>query len=97
MAVVFHIPGFLRTHTSGRSQVKIDGSPATAGDALRSLCAMHPGVRDRVLDDRGAVREHVNLFVGAESIRFTGGLDTAVPDGSEITIVPAISGGRDPA
>ena len=97
MAVVFHIPGFLRAHTGGRSQVTIDGSPATTRDALGSLFAVHPGVRDRVLDDRGAVREHVNLFVGAESIRFTGGLDTAVPEGSEISIVPAISGGRGPA
>jgi molybdopterin converting factor small subunit len=51
-------------------------------------------VRDRVLTDQGAVRPHVNVFVGPESIRFTGGLDTPVSDGAEISILPAVSGGR---
>jgi len=50
-------------------------------------------VRDRVLTETGEVREHVQLFVGFESIRFTGGLATAVPEDSEIHIVPAVSGG----
>lgn len=97
MGVVFHIPGYLRTFTGGRSVVAIDAAPASVGEALRSLCDVHPGVRDRVLDERGHVRQHVNVFVGTESIRFTGGLDTAVSDGCEISIVPAVSGGREPA
>ena len=63
------------------------------GEALDALCGLHPGVRDRVVDERGEVRQHVNLFVGAESIRYTGGLATRVPEGSEISIVPAVSGG----
>jgi len=97
MGVVFHIPGYLRTYTGGRSRVVIDASPATTRDALRSLFEACPGVRDRVVDERFHVREHVNVFVDTESIRFTGGLDTAVRDGCEISIVPAISGGREPA
>ena len=63
------------------------------GEALAALWAVYPGVRDRVVDERGEVRQHVNVFVGDESIRFTGGLGTAVGDGAEIWIVPAVSGG----
>jgi molybdopterin converting factor small subunit len=54
---------------------------------------LHPGVRDRVVNEQGAVRQHVNVFVGDESIRYTGGLDTPLAEGSEISIVPAVSGG----
>ena len=62
-------------------------------DALDALWREVPAVRDRVLTETGDVREHVQLFVGMESIRFTGGLATAVPENSEIHIVPAVSGG----
>jgi molybdopterin converting factor small subunit len=50
-------------------------------------------LRDRVLDEKGEVRQHINVFVGEESIRFANGLATAVPEKSEILIVPAVSGG----
>lgn len=93
MAVVFHIPGYLRTFTGGQSRVELAASPATCGAALAALWAHHPGVRDRVVDEQGVVRQHVNVFVGDESIRYTGGLDTPLSDGSEISIVPAVSGG----
>ena len=91
--VVFHIPGYLRTFTGGVSRVDLERCPDTVGEALAALWALHPGVRDRVVDERGAVRQHVNVFVGDESIRFTGGLQTAVRPGVEIWIVPAVSGG----
>jgi molybdopterin converting factor small subunit len=93
VAVVFHIPGYLRAFTGGSSRVELDEAPLDVRGALRSLWAIHPGVRDRVVTEQGAVRPHVNVFVGEESIRFTGGLDTPVPDGAEIHIVPAVSGG----
>ena len=54
---------------------------------------LYPGVRDRVVTEQGQVRPHVNLFVGAESIRFTGGLATPLADGAVMSIVPAVSGG----
>jgi molybdopterin converting factor small subunit len=57
------------------------------------LRVRHPGVWDRVLTEEGAVRQHVNVFVGDESIRYTGGLDTPVPPSAVISIVPAVSGG----
>lgn len=93
MAIVFHIPGYLRQFTGDASLVKIDASPATVGEALARLWEVHPNARDRVLDEQGAVRPHVNVFVGSEAIRFTGGLNTPVSDGAEISIVPAVSGG----
>jgi molybdopterin converting factor small subunit len=93
MAVAFHIPGYLRPFTAGAARVDLDASPATVGEALAALWALHPGVRDRVVTEPGAVRQHVNVFVGDENIRWTGGLATAVPPGAEISIVPAVSGG----
>jgi len=93
MAVTFLIPGALREFTAGKNRVESDARPATVGEALDALWALHPGVRDRVLTERDEVRQHVNVFVGKESIRFTGGLATPVPDGAEIWIVPAVSGG----
>jgi molybdopterin converting factor small subunit len=62
-------------------------------DALAALFAAHPGLRDRVLTERGQIREHVNVFVGKREARATGGLATPLADGMEIAILPAISGG----
>ena len=63
------------------------------GEALRALAAVHPGLRDRVMNERGELRPHVNVFVGRESIRFSGGLQTPLPEGAEVFILPAVSGG----
>jgi molybdopterin converting factor small subunit len=60
---------------------------------LDALWAVYPGVRDRVLTEQGALRPHVNVFVGPESIRFSGGLATPVTDSAEVSILPAVSGG----
>jgi len=92
--ITFQIPGYLRSFTEGRGRVELDGSVASVGEALERLWTLHPGVRDRVVTEQGEVRQHVNVFVGDESIRFTGGLATPVPEGAEIWIVPAVSGGR---
>ncbi len=93
MPVVVHIPGYLREFTGGRSPVEINSSPATAGDTLNALWALYPGVRDRVMTEQGEVRQHINVFVGNECIRFTGGLSTPVSERAEVFIVPAVSGG----
>jgi molybdopterin converting factor small subunit len=77
----------------GRSQVEVQVSGSTLKDALEALFAAHPGIRDRVLAERGEIREHVNVFVGKNEARFTGGLATPLADGIEISIIPAISGG----
>ena len=62
-------------------------------DALALLWQDHPGLRDRVVDEQGEVRQHINIFVDGESIRFSEGLRTPVSDRAEILIVPAVSGG----
>lgn len=93
VAVTFHIPGALREFTDGRSKVEIEPSPGTLADALSALWTLYPGVRDHITTEQGQVREHINIFIGDEDIRYTGGLATPVPAGSEISIVPAVSGG----
>ncbi len=93
MTVRFRIPGYLRPFAEGRPEVALPGPFANVGEALSSLGAQFPGVRDRVLMETGEVRPHVNVFVGEESIRYTGGLATPLLDGATVFIVPAISGG----
>jgi sulfur-carrier protein len=93
MLVTFHIPGALREFTAGHGQVEIDLSPATLADALSDLWTLYPGVRDRVVNEQGQVRQHINIFIGDENIRYTGGLASPVPAGCQISIVPAVSGG----
>jgi sulfur-carrier protein len=91
--VRFHIPGGLREFAGGRSQVEIESPAATLNSALDALWRVCPGMRDRVVTEQGEVRRHINIFVGEENIRYTGGLATPVSAGSVISIVPAVSGG----
>ncbi len=93
MAVAFLIPGALRSLALGRSQVVIEQCPTTLAEALEALWGECPGMRDRVVNEQSQIREHINVFVGKEDVRFTGGLQTRIPDGAEISILPAISGG----
>ncbi len=93
MPVTFHIPGALREFTAGHSRVQIEASPSTLADALAALWTLYPGVRDRIATEQGQVREHVNIFIGDENVRYTGGLASPISPSSEISIVPAVSGG----
>lgn len=93
MAIVVLIPGALRPQAGGANRVELEARPATVADALATLWAAHPGLRSNLLDERGVVRQHINIYVGVEDIRWTGGLGTPVPDGAEISIIPAVSGG----
>ena len=93
MTVNFWIPGPLRSLTGGRSHVAVETPGGTLQDALEALFAAHPAIRDRILTERGEIREHVNVFVGKSEARSTGGLATPLADGVEISILPAISGG----
>jgi molybdopterin synthase sulfur carrier subunit len=89
MATV-RIPTPLRQHTDGKDVVTCAG--ATVGDVLDDLEKSHPGIKDKLLNDKG-VRGFVNIFVGDEDIRFMDGLATAVKDSDEVLIIPAIAGG----
>ena len=88
--ITVRIPTPLRSHTGGEDQVQAPGETVKA--VIETLEAKHPGLRDRLLDDKG-VRRFVNIYVGDEDIRFLDGLDTKLKSGDEISIVPAIAGG----
>ncbi len=93
MPVTIRIPTYLASFAGGRNTLTIEGSPATVSEALTMLWKDYPGLQDRIVDEQGAVRQHINIFVGDEAIRFADGLSTKVPVDAEVLIVPAVSGG----
>jgi molybdopterin synthase sulfur carrier subunit len=90
MAVTVKIPAQLRAVTGGEGELEVEGS--TVGEALDAVYAEHEDLRDRITED-GGLRRFVNVYVSGEDIRFQDGLDTAVNDGDEVTILPAVAGG----
>ena len=93
--ITFNIAGFLTDFTNGRSQIVLDSPATTVGEALDGLWRQHIGLRDRVLNEQGSLRPHVNIFLNDENVRRKQLLDTALPDNCEITILPAVSGGQE--
>ena len=93
MPVTVRIPTYLASFAEGRNSLVLEGAPATVSAALELVWNAHPGLRDRIVDEQGKVRQHINIFVGEEAIRFADGLGTKVPADVEILIVPAVSGG----
>ncbi|HEY8829693.1 MAG TPA: MoaD/ThiS family protein [Candidatus Limnocylindria bacterium] len=91
MAVTVRLPGVLRDAVGG--EAKIEASGATLADVFADIDRRHPGFRSRVLDDRGTIRSYVNVYVGDIDARDSGGLDTAVPEGSLVMVIPAMAGG----
>ena len=90
MAVTVKIPTQLRSATEGAATAEVEG--ATVGEVLDGLYARFQELKSRIADDNG-LRRFVNVYVGGEDIRFLDGLDTAVSDGAEVTILPAVAGG----
>jgi len=91
--ITFNVTGFLTDFTNGRSQIVVDAAAKTVGEALGSLWRQHPGLRDRVVNEQGKLRQHVNIFLNDDNVRRKQLLETALPDNCEITILPAVSGG----
>ena len=94
--ITFQIAGYLTEFTGGRAEIKLNGSPATVGDALSQLWQAHGGLRDRVLTEQGHVRPHINVFVNSEVVRRDQVLQSAISGDTEICIMPAVSGGTEP-
>jgi sulfur-carrier protein len=90
VAVTVKLPTQLRDAVGGAASVQAEG--ATFGEALESVFAEHGELRERLYQD-GGLRRFVNVYLGGEDIRFLDGLDTAVPSGGELTILPAVAGG----
>jgi len=91
MAITVLIPTPLRNLTGENDTV--DGSGATIAELFANLEQAHPGIGERLCDEAGEIRRFVNVYLNQEDIRFIDGKDTAVNDGDEVSIVPAIAGG----
>jgi sulfur-carrier protein len=96
--VAVRIPTALRPFSDGQARVSIPTQPdgCSLAELLDQLARTCPGVVDRVVDERGSLRRHVNVFIGADDVRHLGGLDAPVAAGTEVSIVPAVSGGAAP-
>ena len=91
MSVSVRIPTILRTYTGGESEV--DASGANLQAVLDDLDSSYPGIKARILDDNGELRRFVNVYVGNDDVRFLDNLQTPTPDGTQISVIPAVAGG----
>jgi sulfur-carrier protein len=91
MSVSVRIPTILRTYTGGAAEVTAEG--ATLREVLAKLDAAYPGLAGRILDESGKLRRFVNVYVGEEDVRLADGLDTQVPPGTQVSVIPAVAGG----
>ncbi len=92
MTVKVKIPTPLRNLTNNQDVVTANGA-GTLGSAISELDAQYPGLGERLLDDTGELRRFVNIYVNNEDVRFLDGLGTALKDGDDVSIVPAVAGG----
>ena len=91
MSVSVRIPTILRKFTGGQAEVTAD--PGTLREVLAGLDATYPGLAGRIVDDTGQLRRFVNVYVGEEDVRFAQGLETPVPSGAHVSVIPAVAGG----
>ena len=91
MSVMVRIPTPLRRVTNGQDKVSVEGS--NLSEIVGSLDAQFPGLKERLCDEQGEIRNFVNIYVNGEDVRFLQGLDSATKSGDEISIVPAVAGG----
>ncbi len=91
MAVSVRIPTILRTYTGGESEVSAEG--ATLAEVLDDLDATYAGIKGRIVDEDGKLRRFVNVYVGDDDVRFQQDLETPTPDGTKISVIPAVAGG----
>ena len=92
MAIQVRIPTPLRKLTQDKDTVSVSGR--TVREAMENVVQQYPGVKERLYDEQGELRRFVNIYLNDEDIRFSQGRDTTVKDGDEISIIPAIAGGR---
>jgi sulfur-carrier protein len=91
VAVLVKIPTQLRAAAEGAAETEVQG--ATVAEVLNGLYERYGELRERICDEDGSLRRFVNVYLAGEDIRFLDGLATAVPDGAELTILPAVAGG----
>jgi molybdopterin synthase sulfur carrier subunit len=91
MSKTVRIPTPLRKLTNNEELVEVNGS--TVGEIITELQTRYPGFQERLLDDKGQIRRFVNIYVNEEDVRFLENQDTALKEGDEVSIIPAIAGG----
>ena len=91
MSVSVRIPTILRAYTGGAAEVMAE--PGTLREVISDLDVSYPGIGGRLLDDSGRLRRFVNVYIGEEDVRFAAGLDTPVPAGAQVSVIPAVAGG----
>jgi molybdopterin converting factor small subunit len=91
MSVSVRIPTILRTYTGGESEVSADGDTLAA--VLDDLDGNYAGIKGRIVDEQGELRRFVNVYVGNDDVRFLESLDTKTPQGTQISVIPAVAGG----
>ncbi len=91
MSVSVRIPTILRAYTGGAAEVSAE--PGTLREVITGLDSSYPGIGGRILDDTGKLRRFVNVYVGDEDVRLIQGLDTPVPSGGQVSVIPAVAGG----
>ena len=91
MAVEVRRPTVLRSQAGGASVVTVDGG--TVGEVLAKLVAEYPGLAGQVVQADGSLHKFVNIYVDDDDVRYLDGVDTPVPDGAEVSILPAVAGG----
>lgn len=91
MSVKVRIPTALKKYTGDLDCIEIEAG--SVSEAMERLEETHPGLKARIFDESGELRRFVNIYVDGEDIRFADGLQTAVPDDGEISILPSIAGG----
>ena len=91
MSVLVRIPTPLRRITNGQDKVNVEG--ATINEIVGSLESEFPGIKERLCDEQGELRNFVNVYVNGEDVRFLQGIETPTKEGDEISIVPAVAGG----
>ncbi len=92
MAIVY-VPTPLRRLTGGQARVEVEAN--TVGELIEKLDAQFPGVKARLLEaDSGEIKRFINVFVNGEEIRSLQGVDTPLDENAEVSIIPAMAGGR---
>ena len=92
MAITVYLSGHLKGYTGGETQTQLDADFATVGETLDSLWKVYPALRDRILNEQGEIRQHVNIFVGSDDVKRLNGLETVMKT-DELHIFNAVSGG----
>ncbi|MBA2773781.1 MAG: MoaD/ThiS family protein [Nocardioidaceae bacterium] len=91
MSVSVRVPTILRTYTGGESEVAAEGTSLL--EVLDSLDSAYPGIKGRIVDEQGALRRFVNVYVGNDDVRFLDGVQTTIEDNAQVSVIPAVAGG----